>query len=96
MSQQTASSAQPLTPQVFSTEQKKKLIDVIQEGVNILEEVDSLKAGMKDVIDAVAEELEIRSAILQKAIKIARKSNFDDHQYDLDQVDNILKTVGRR
>jgi hypothetical protein len=96
MSQPNASSAQSLTPQVFSAEQKKKLNQIIQDGINVLEEIDSLKAGLKDTIDAVAEELEIRSAILQKAVKIARKSNFDDHQYDLDQVDNILKTVGRR
>jgi hypothetical protein len=43
----------------------------------------------------VAEELEIKPAILKKAIKIAQKSKFTDTNADHEELTDILETVGR-
>ena len=45
---------------MFSAEQKAKLIQIVNEGVQVLQEVEDLSAGLSDTIKAVAEELEIK------------------------------------
>ena len=80
---------------MFSAEQKAKLIQIVNEGVQVLQEVEDLSAGLSDTIKAVAEELEIKPGLLKKAIKIAQKSKFGETNEDHDTVTDILETVGR-
>ena len=51
-------------------------------------EVEDLSAGLKDTVKAVAEELEIKSLLINKAIKIAHKGEW--HKYP-DESDPIRK-----
>lgn len=83
-------------PRNFSPEQTAKLKNVIQEGLNVMSEIESLKGGLSDTIKAVAEEFELKPSLLQKAIKTAMKNDFDAAEEDLNIVEDILKTVGRR
>lgn len=80
---------------MFSGEQKAKLTQMVNEGIQVLTEVEDLTAGLNDTIKAVAEELEIKPAILKKAIKIAQKSKFTDTNADHEILTDILETVGR-
>jgi transposase-like protein len=80
---------------MFSPEQKAKLIQIVTEGVQVLQEVEDLNAGLSDTIKAVAEELEIKPGLLKKAIKIAQKSKFSETNEDHETVSDILETVGR-
>ena len=80
---------------MFSGEQKAKLTQMVNEGIQVLTEVEDLTAGLNDTIKAVAEELEIKPAILKKAIKIAQKSKFTDTNADHEELTDILETVGR-
>ena len=80
---------------MFSSEQKAKLIQIVNEGVQVLQEVEDLSAGLSDTIKAVAEELEIKPGLLKKAIKIAQKSKFGETNQDHETVTDILETVGR-
>jgi transposase-like protein len=80
---------------MFSGEQKAKLTQMVNEGIQVLTEVEDLTAGLNDTIKAVAEELEIKPAILKKAIKIAQKSKFTDTNADHETLTDILETVGR-
>ena len=80
---------------MFSAEQKAKLIQIVNEGVQVLQEVEDLSAGLSDTIKAVAEELEIKPCLLKKAIKIAQKSKFGETNEDHETVTDILETVGR-
>ena len=79
----------------FSPEDVKKLKSIITEGVHITEEVSVLKEGLKDTVKAIAEEMDIKPAILNKAIKIAHKSEFHKAREDFDELETILETVGR-
>lgn len=79
----------------FSAEHKAKLVQIVTEGVQVLQEVEDLNAGLNDTIKAVAEELEIKPALLKKAIKIAQKSTYTTTNEDHETVTSILETVGR-
>lgn len=79
----------------FSGEQKLKLTQIINEGMRTLHEIDDLNAGLNDTIKAIAEELEIKPAVLKKALKIAHKAKLGETNKDHEQVNVILETVGK-
>jgi len=79
----------------FSGEQKAKLTQLVNEGIQVLTEVEDLTAGLNDTVKAIAEELDVKPAILKKAIKIAQKSKFTDTNADHETLTDILETVGR-
>jgi hypothetical protein len=84
-----------MSDRAFSTEQKTKLISIINEGMQIMHEVETLNGGLNDTIKAIAEELEIKPAILKKAIKLAHKAEFGREQQDHELLETILTTVGK-
>jgi hypothetical protein len=80
---------------MFSGEQKAKLTQIMNEGVAVLQEIEDLNAGLNDTIKAIAEEMEIKPAVLKKAIKIAQKSKLTDTNAEHEELNTILETVGR-
>jgi len=77
-------------PKMYGPEEKAKLERLINEGSNVLREVEDLQVGLKETVDAVAKELEIKPAIINKAIKLAHKGNFRSHDEDWQEVEAIL------
>ena len=63
-------------PKSFNGDQKIKLVQIINEGMQVMHEIDTLQGGLNDTIKAIAEELEVKPAILKKAIKLAHKAEF--------------------
>jgi transposase-like protein len=84
-----------MSSRMFSNEQKLKLTQIINEGISVLQEIEDLNAGLNDTVKAIAEEMEIKPAILKKAIKIAQKSKLTDTNADHDDLNTILETVGK-
>ena len=80
---------------VFSTEHKAKLSQLINEGIQVLTEVEDLNAGLSDTVKAIAEELNVKPSIVKKAIKIAQKSKFGETNQDHEVLTDVLETVGR-
>jgi transposase-like protein len=79
----------------FSAEQKAKLTKMVNEGMQVMHEVETLNSGLSDTIKAVAEELEIKPNILKKAIRLAHKAEFGREQQDHALLETILTTVGK-
>ena len=79
----------------FSSEQKAKLTQIINEGMQIMHEVETLNAGLSDTIKAIAEEMDIKPNILKKAIRLAHKAEFGKEQQDHELLETILTTVGK-
>lgn len=79
----------------FSGDQKIKLTQLINEGMQVMQEVETLNGGLTDTIKAIAEELEIKPGILRKAIKLAHKAEFGKEQQDHTLLETILTTVGK-
>ena len=84
-----------MSSKTFNGEQKLKLTQIINEGMQVMHEVETLNAGLSDTIKAVAEELEIKPAILKKAIKLAHKAEFGKEKQDHETLETILETVGK-
>jgi transposase-like protein len=79
----------------FSAEQKTKLTQMVNEGMQVMHEIETLNGGLSDTIKAVAEELEIKPNILKKAIRLAHKAEFGKEQQDHALLETILTTVGK-
>ena len=79
----------------FNGDAKIKLTQLINEGMTVLQEVEDLNAGLNDTIKAVAEEMEVKPAILKKAIKLAHKAEFGKEKQDHETLETILETVGK-
>ena len=79
----------------LNPEQKSKLTKLVNEGIDVLKEVETLNEGLKDTAKAVAEELQVKPSILNKAIKIAYKADFSREQQDHALLEDILTAVGR-
>lgn len=80
---------------IFNQEQKQKLISIINEGIQVLTEIEDLTGGLNDTVKAIAEEMEIKPSILKKAIKVAQKSTFTQTSTDHELLETILQTVGK-
>jgi transposase-like protein len=84
-----------MTDRTFTTEQKTKLTQIINEGMSTMHEIDALQGGLNDTIKAIAEEIEIKPSILKKAIKLAHKSGLTQTNKDHDELNHILDAVGK-
>lgn len=80
---------------MFSAEQKAKLTQLINEGMQVMMEVETLSEGLNDTVKAIAEELEVKPAILKKAIRVAHKSKLGETNKDHEELNTILETVGK-
>jgi uncharacterized membrane protein YgcG len=84
-----------MSDRVFSADQTNKLTQIINEGMQVTMEIETLTGGLNDTIKAVAEELDIKPNILKKAIKLAHKAEFGREQQDHELLEQILVTVGK-
>ena len=80
---------------VFNQEEIARLKKLVTEGDQVLHEVDALNTGLRETVKAIAEEMEIRPAILNKAIKVAHKANFGEESEKFDELETILAAVGK-
>jgi hypothetical protein len=80
---------------MFTAEQKAKLNQLFNEGLRVLNEVETLTGGLNDTINGVAEEMEIKPSVLKKAVKIAHKASLGETNKEHDDLNTILETVGR-
>ena len=79
----------------FNGDQKIKLTQIINEGCQVMHEIDTLQGGLTDTVKAIAEELEIKPAVLKKEIRLAHKASFGQEQQDHELLETILTTVGK-
>jgi DNA-binding MarR family transcriptional regulator len=80
---------------VFTADEKTKLTQIVNEGLSVLNEIETLNGGLNDTIKAIAEELDIKPSILKKAVKTAYKSSLTQTNQDNEELNTILETVGR-
>ena len=79
---------------MYGPEEKAKLERLINEGGNVLREIEDLQEGLKETVKAVAEELDIKPALINKAIKIAQKRDWEKHADAFDDLETLVATVG--
>ena len=84
-----------MSTRMYGPEEKAKLEHLITEGGNELREVEDLKEGLKETVKAVAEELQIKPSVINKAISIAHKDNWKDHEQEWNDIEMILGVTKR-
>jgi len=84
-----------MSDRTYGAEEKAKLERLVNEGVTVLQEIEDLNAGLKDTVKAVAEELDIKPSMINKAIKIAQKGDWDRVSDEFDDLETLVVTVGK-
>ena len=79
----------------FNEEEKVRLKKLIDEGMQVSYEIDTLKEGLRDTVKAIADEMDLKPGVLNKAIRVAHKASFQDEFDKFDELETILETVGR-
>jgi hypothetical protein len=79
----------------YGAEEKAKLERLISEGSTVLREIDDLQVGLKETVKAVAEELQVKPSVINRAIKIAHKGNWSEFNEDWAEVEAILDITKR-
>ena len=84
-----------MSTRTFNNEAKTKLTQLVNEGMAVMQEIETLREGLGDTVKAIAEELEIKPSILKKAISIAHKSRLAETNQENATLNEILETVGK-
>ncbi len=84
-----------MSDRTYGVEEKAKLDRLVNEGVTVLQEIEDLNAGLKDTVKAVAEELDIKPSLINKAIKIAQKGDWAQHADAFDDLETLIVTLGK-
>lgn len=79
----------------FNEEERARLKRLIEEGMQVTYEIETLKEGLSDTVKAIAEEMDIKAATLNKAIKVAHKAKFGEERDKFDELETILEAVGK-
>lgn len=79
----------------FGTNDIERLKQLINEGLAVTQEINDLREGLRDTVKTVAQELDIKPATLNKAIRIAFKAELQKSRDDFDELEDILTNVGR-
>ena len=77
-----------MSSRTYGAEEKSKLERLINEGVTVMQEVEDLNMGLKETVKAVAEELDIKPSMINKAIKIAQKGDWEKVASEFDDLED--------
>lgn len=80
-----------MSARMYGPEEKAKLERLINEGSTVMREVEDLSEGLKETVKAVAEELNIKPSVINRAIKIAHKGDWSAHNEDWSEIESILE-----
>ena len=79
----------------FGTTAVTTLKQIVGEGITVTREIEDLREGLKDTVDAVAKEMDLKPSVLNKAIRIAYKAELQKHKSNFEELEDLLTIVGR-
>ena len=83
-----------MSDRVYGGDEKAKLERLVNEGATVMREIEDLSTGLKETVKAVAEELDIKPSLINKAIKIAQKGEWQKVYDEFDDLETLVTTVG--
>jgi len=78
----------------FNSEDIAKLKKLFNEGSRVLREMEDLREGLKETVKAIAEEMDMKPATLNKALKIAHKNALQQEQSAFAELEEVLEAAG--
>lgn len=79
----------------LSSEDRRRLKEVVEQGLKVTQEIQDLKEGLKETVKTVAEELSITPRDLNDAIRVAFKGSIAEKKESMSIVEEILHLTGR-
>lgn len=77
----------------LTPEQQRKFKNFIREGMEVLEEITFKREGLKEVTKDLAEQLDIKAAVLTKALNTKFKDSLAEDKDKLDVIEDLLNIV---
>lgn len=81
---------------VWSNDDIIRIKQLLTEGCDVLQEIDDLRTGLSETVKAIAEEIDVKPAQLNKALRIAHKASLNEERAALDEIEDILGAAGRK
>jgi predicted regulator of amino acid metabolism with ACT domain len=78
----------------FGAPEQAKIKQIVSEGITVLQEISDLQQGLKETVDAVAKELDVKPSVIRKAIRIALKDQWDQVFREFDDLETIVDISG--
>jgi hypothetical protein len=78
----------------ISPENIARLKQLVKDGTQILRECEDLQEGLKDTVKAVAEEFDIKPALINKMIKDIHKNKINDRKEDNEIMEELIRIAG--
>lgn len=82
-----------MTTRTFSDAERTQIKQLITEGINVTGEIEALRGGLNDTVKAIADTLDLKPALLKKAIKVAAKASREKQREEFDDLEYILDAV---
>ena len=78
----------------YTEEEKLELTALVQEGINTLSQIDVLKDSLGDKVKVLSENLEVKPALLNRAIRVAYRAELDAKREEQNRLESILEAAG--
>lgn len=74
---------------------KEKIKETIEKGLRLQQEIADLREDLKAMVAEAAGLVNVKPAILNKAIRVAFKSSLSKQREDIETLEEILEAAGR-
>lgn len=74
---------------------KDKIKETIEKGLRLQQEIADLREDLKAMVTEAAQLVNVKPAILNKAIRVAFKSSLSKQREDIETLEEILEAAGR-
>lgn len=85
--------------ETLSTDETTKIKQTIAAGEQVLEEISELKESMAEYVKGLSEELDVKPAVINKAIRLSFKQRqenaIQDAQEEMSEVEILLHAAGK-
>jgi hypothetical protein len=78
----------------ISPDDRRKFAIFMEDGLKVLQAIDDLKIGLKEVTKALAEEFDIAPTKLSTAMRTVFKNSLADKKEEMDIVEEIIHITG--
>lgn len=79
----------------MNKDEKVKIEQWMTAAIKVKQEIGDLNEGLKEATKSIADELNVKPAILNKALKMAIKANSSEERENLALAEEILQATGR-